>query len=480
MPWSTVGIVTLSLSLAFAGGGGVAAQEAGPAPLLVIFDASGSMWGQIEGENKIVIARRVLGGVVDGLAEGAEVGLIAYGHRREGDCDDIETIVPMGPLDAPALKATIDGINPKGKTPITKALETAFAALAGRAGGTTVVLVSDGLETCGGDPCAAVRTAKAAGAEFLLHVVGFDVAGEDVSQLECAAQAGEGLFLSAESAEELSGAIDRAVALAPTVPAGRLAVTAVADGELQDAAVLVADAATGEEAGDGRTYASPDTNPRVIPLPDGKFRVIVQAVGIKGDVTREFEIEIADGSRVEKTVDFSTGELSIGVTRNGELSDAVFKVRLPGTGEEVASGRTYTAASSNPAKVRLTSGTYAVEVGSVEISGGPSHDLGEVALEPGGSAAVSHAWESGTLKVGAARGGELVDATLNLVSVATGKPVAQGRTYKSANSNPKAFELLPGTYRVTVSEIRGPRRVIEVSIGAGEVVERMVDPAASE
>ncbi len=480
MHFKRLGIAVLLLAVTLAGGAGAESQEGGSSPLLVIFDASGSMWGQIGGENKIVIARRVLGGVVDGLADGSEVGLIAYGHRREGDCEDIETIVPMAPIDKAALKSTVDGINPKGKTPITKALKTAFATLAGRTGGSTVILVSDGLETCGGDPCAAVRTAKAAGAEFLLHVVGFDVAGEDVSQLECAAQAGEGLFLSAESAEELSAAIDKAVALAPTVSAGRLSVRAIADGELQDAAVLVADAATGEEAADGRTYASPDTNPRLIPLPDGKFRVTVQAVGIKGDVTREFEIEIADGSRVEKTVDFSTGKLTIGVTRNGELSDAVFKVRLPGSGEEVASGRTYTAASSNPAEVRLTSGTYVVEVGSVEITGGPRADLGEVALEPGGSLAVSHAWQSGTLKIGAARGGELVDATLNIASAETGKAVGQGRTYKSATSNPKAFELLPGAYRVTVSEIRGPRRVIEVTVGAGEVVERMVDPAGSE
>ncbi|NNK61925.1 MAG: hypothetical protein HKO98_01855, partial [Gemmatimonadetes bacterium] len=60
-------------------------------------------------------------------------------------------------------------------------------SLKGRAGGASIILVSDGLDTCGGDPCGAVREAKQMGLDFRLHVVGFDVAGEDVSQLECAA-----------------------------------------------------------------------------------------------------------------------------------------------------------------------------------------------------------------------------------------------------------------------------------------------------
>jgi Ca-activated chloride channel family protein len=467
----------LLIALTLAAPAPAAEAEPGPA-LLLILDASGSMWGQIQGENKIVIARRVLGELVDGLEEGADVGVVAYGHRREGDCDDIETVVPIGPLDKAAVKATVDGLNPKGKTPLTRSVQQAFDGLKGRPGGASIILVSDGLDTCGGDPCGAVRAAKQMGLDFRLHVVGFDVAGEDVSQLECAAQAGDGLFLSAENADELAVALDTAVAMAPEVPPGRLSLKAVADGELQDAAVFVTDAETSADLAGGRTYTSPDTNPRLIPLPDGKFNVRVQAVGFRGDISRTFAIEIVDGGLVEKVADFSTGELTIGVTRNGELSDAVYNVRLPGGGAEVASGRTYTGEKSNPARERITSGTYEVGVGSVEISGRPWAQLGTVTIEPGGSVAVSHAWESGTLSVGAARDGALVDTTLNVVNIETGESVAQGRTYTSDSSNPKTFLLLPGAYRVTVNEIRGEKRTIEVSLAAGETVERMVDPAA--
>ena len=247
-----------------------------------------------------------------------------------------------------------------------------------------MILISDGLETCGGDPCAAVRAVREGGTQFILHVIGFDVAGEDVSQLECAAQAGDGLFFSAENAQDLSAALEQAVAMPAEVPAGRLSVKVVADGALQDAAILVAAAATGEDMGGGRSYAHEGTNPRVIPLPDGRYDVKVQAVGIKGDITRRFAVDIVDGGVVEEVVDYSTGELSIGVTRNSELSDAIYRVLVPDTGEEAAAGRTYAKAGSNPAKTRLTAGTYQVLLRSVEISGDVKVDLGLVVVPPGG------------------------------------------------------------------------------------------------
>ncbi len=449
--------------------------------LLLILDASGSMWGQIDGENKIVIARRVLKELIGELPAGSELGLVAYGHRREGDCDDIETITPLGPADKAALVARIDGLNPKGKTPITGAVGAAFEGVRGREGKTTILLVSDGIETCGGDPCAAVREAKAAGIDFVMHVVGFDVAKEDVSQLECAAQAGGGLYLDAENADELSDALDQAVAAAEEIPDGRLSVKAIADGELTDVSVHVTDSATGEDVAGGRTYTSPDTNPRVIPLADGSYNVKVIAAGMKGDIRRSFEgIEIKDGSKVEKVVDFSTGELAIGVTRNGARSDATVRVYVAGTSDQVAAGRTYTGEKSNPKTFRITAGNYDVEVKCIEITGGPEHRFEGVAVEPRGRAERSHEFVSGTLKVGALQGegGELVDATIYVLDFASGKAVGQGRTYTSERSNPKTFELPPGKYRVKVKAVRlegKPSKEVEMTVEAGKTAEHMVD-----
>ena len=96
-----------------------AQQQTAPSNLLLVLDASGSMWGQIQGKNKIVIARQVLKDVLGGLPADARVGLVAYGHRSEGDCEDIELIAPLTAGHTDALTKKIDSLNPKGKTPIT-------------------------------------------------------------------------------------------------------------------------------------------------------------------------------------------------------------------------------------------------------------------------------------------------------------------------------------------------------------------------
>ncbi len=456
------------------------APAQGASDLVLILDGSGSMWGQIEGENKIVIARRVLSELIDALPDDQTVALVAYGHRRKADCSDIELVAPLAAIDKAALKATVNGLNPKGKTPITKSVQQAFEVIRGRPQGATVILVSDGLETCNGDPCAAVRAAKQEGINFVMHIVGFDVAGEDVSQLECAAQAGNGLFLSAENACELGAALEAAVALPVDVPAGQLSVKALADGELHDVSINVSHAGTGEEAGSGRTYGDPATNPRLIPLADGRYDVTVVAVGLRGDVRREFQIEIADGGLIEKELDFSTGEIAIGVTRNGELSDAVYKVLVAGSGEEAASGRTYTSAKSNPAVVRITAGDYEVRVGSVEIVSRPWAELGRVTVAPQGRVAVSQDYASGLLKVGARRDGELVDVVVKVYD-AGGKQVATSRTYTAEKSNPKSFTLEPGTYRVRVKEVRGAEaHEFEVTVVAGGSAEHMVEVPSND
>ncbi len=444
--------------------------------LALILDASGSMWGQIDGENKIVIARRAIETVVTGLPDDATIGLVAYGHRREGDCDDIETVVPMGPLDRVAFQTTVNALNPKGKTPITKAVTQTLDAVRERDTSTTVILVSDGLETCGGDPCAAVRAAREAGATFVLHVIGFDVAGEDVSQLECAAQAGNGLYRSATDAEELSAALDAALALPADVPPSRLSVHAVANGALHDVAIVITDAATGEDIAGSRTYTSPETNPRLVPVPTGTFDVVVTAVGLQGDIVRRFDdVVVADGETIEKRVDFTAGELSVGVTRNDALSDATVTVFLAGTDQRVAGGRTYNHEKNNPRVLRLTAGRYDVEIGSTEIAGKPTQRFEGIDVPPAGRVERQHAFTSGQLRIGARRGETLVDAIVRIRRLEDNSEIGAGRTYTSAKSNPKTFVLPPGDYRVELEELRGEARTFDVAVPARGELERMVD-----
>ncbi|MFD2256171.1 VWA domain-containing protein [Luteolibacter algae] len=209
-------ILLASISLSPLSAQQSAAKESPSA--LIIFDASGSMWGQIKGKAKIEIAREVVGNLVKDLPEETELGLMTYGHRRKGDCEDIELLIPVGKVDRSAYISAVQDIMPKGMTPITAALELAAEGLGYKEQKATVILVSDGLETCDADPCAAAKKLEELGVDFTAHVIAFDLKPEESEKLRCIADSTGGKFFPASDAGSLKDALDLAVdAAAPTV-----------------------------------------------------------------------------------------------------------------------------------------------------------------------------------------------------------------------------------------------------------------------
>ncbi|MBC2716990.1 MAG: VWA domain-containing protein [Desulfobacteraceae bacterium] len=174
--------------------------------VMFVLDASGSMWGQVDGQAKISIVRQVMHEIVPALPHEVRVGLTAYGHNRKGDCADIEILVPPGSDDRNGILSYIDQINPKGMTPIAGSVERVTEALKNRENETTVILLSDGEETCHDSPCQAIRELKALGIKFILHVVGFDINDQQKAQLACMAEAGGGQYFEADNAQALLAA----------------------------------------------------------------------------------------------------------------------------------------------------------------------------------------------------------------------------------------------------------------------------------
>ena len=177
--------------------------------LMIVFDGSGSMWGQIGGEAKIELARRALSQVLSEASPAMQIGMLAYGHRVRGQCSDIETMVPMGPASdtVPRIIAAANGMNPRGMTPISDAVMTAAEGMGFTEQAATIVLVTDGIETCGGDPCALGRALAAQGVDFRAHVVGFDLSDAEQRQVSCLADETGGLFLAANDAGTLAAAL---------------------------------------------------------------------------------------------------------------------------------------------------------------------------------------------------------------------------------------------------------------------------------
>ena len=170
--------------------------------VLFILDASNSMWGRVDGIPKIETAKRVLVSLLRDLPTDTNIGIMAYGHRSEQDCRDVELLVPIGPNNPDLLAKRIQTIQPRGKTPLTYSLNQSlplFASLKGQ--NNNVILVSDGIETCGGDPCQAAKKLSTAGVGLKVHVVSFDVSDEERKQLECIAKEGKGRYFNAKNTE---------------------------------------------------------------------------------------------------------------------------------------------------------------------------------------------------------------------------------------------------------------------------------------
>jgi hypothetical protein len=174
--------------------------------VLFVLDGSGSMQAMLNGRPKIEHARTLLSQFIASLPPDKRIGLATFGHTRKNDCSDIEMLTPVGSARTAVIKA-MESIHPKGMTPLTGAMQLAAAQFREYEGEAQVIVISDGKETCEGDPCAAVRKARAAGVKMQVHVVGFDVTPEETKQLRCIAEAGDGKYFAARNASELGKAL---------------------------------------------------------------------------------------------------------------------------------------------------------------------------------------------------------------------------------------------------------------------------------
>ena len=182
---------------------------------IIVLDGSGSMWGQINGTTKIEIARETLAEVLGSVPGTMELGLMVYGHREKGSCSDIELAVAPAAGTGAAIAAFANSINPKGKTPISASVKMAAEQLRYQEDKATVILVTDGLETCEADPCALATELEAGGVDFTAHVVGFGLTEDEGRQVACLAENTGGKYFKADDAGELADALTTTVVEAP-------------------------------------------------------------------------------------------------------------------------------------------------------------------------------------------------------------------------------------------------------------------------
>ena len=206
----------------------------------LILDASGSMLQRLDGQRRIAIARDVLTDLVTNtLPAGTPLALRVFGHRTPDACQtDLE--VPLAPLDPDQVAALIAGTDAKNlaKTPIAQSLELVVQDLAGVAGQKLILLITDGEETCDGDPATAIQMLKEAGFDIRLNIIGFAIDDDALkSDFETWADLGGGRYFDANSADELSDAVGEA--LRPKFQVLDATGTVVADGTVNTEPIAI-------------------------------------------------------------------------------------------------------------------------------------------------------------------------------------------------------------------------------------------------
>ena len=208
-----------ALVLCLAASGRLAAAENNA---VVVLDHSGSMWGQINGTAKITVARDMLGGLFDEYENKLNLGVLAFGGGKTGSCDDIETLKPIGPINAGDYTKVLGAHKPKGSSPLTASLASAKKLFSGRPGPQTIIMITDGRDDCKADPCAGARSLKQKSPETVVHVVAFDAqSAEKLQDLSCVAEETGGVFATAANDGEFEVALRKAFELAAAGGGGR-------------------------------------------------------------------------------------------------------------------------------------------------------------------------------------------------------------------------------------------------------------------
>lgn len=179
--------------------------------LEIVLDVSGSMNARLGDNNRWDTALKALKEVVDSLPEDLNVGLRVYGHRYSSKsaqtCQDTELVVPLAKLDRERIMQTATALKPRGETPLIRSILKSVGDLKA-AGGGSVILITDGEESCQGDAKAAAREIKKSGVNVTLNIVGFTLTGKAVeSQLSTLAGSTGGRYYGAQDGAQLARAV---------------------------------------------------------------------------------------------------------------------------------------------------------------------------------------------------------------------------------------------------------------------------------
>jgi Ca-activated chloride channel homolog len=196
-----------------------AAGETPPctADAMIVFDASGSMSGNLNQgiatlKPRIDEVRAALAETLPIATKYRRVGLITYGPGPAQQCNVKLDLKPTANA-ADTIMRDVNALSPAGKTPLTEAVSEAAEVLDYRNKPGVIIVVTDGEETCGASPCDLGKKLRAEAAQLTVHIIGFRLrdyswTGEhSILDAKCLAEQNNGLYISAEDKGDLVAAL---------------------------------------------------------------------------------------------------------------------------------------------------------------------------------------------------------------------------------------------------------------------------------
>ena len=180
--------------------------------ILFLLDGSGSMLAKWGPATRIVVAKKFLSDFVDSLRvnKDLDLALRVYGHQfpsRMQRCEDSKLEVPFGKENHDRIIQRIKQITPQGNTPIAYSLEQSAKDFPDdKNARNIIIIITDGIESCKGDPCQVSISLQKKGIFLRPFIIGIGMDKNYADQFGCM-----GKFFDATEISDFRKALSTAV-----------------------------------------------------------------------------------------------------------------------------------------------------------------------------------------------------------------------------------------------------------------------------
>lgn len=484
--WAGAGLLILSTLLTLSTALPLPVTAAEPTSRIqIVFDGSGSMWGRLAGDSgaKYALAREALRQALPSLDRSTEVGLMLFGHRRRGDCSDVEQAVALQPVDSGRLVAPLETLNPKGRGPLTLALVAAADVLPGKDGNESLILIHDDPDNCQGDPCATAAQLSRVRPRLAVHIVSIGMKPDDLDRMSCVPRLTGGRHFDVKDATGVAPAVAEALRLASLkVPEAATQVPRPRPATRPDESGLrlTATLSKGGDAFDQpimwRVFPANESSPApIIEVTDVSPRLTLAAGSYVVEAHRDLvtvrqPVDVAEGRPARVAVVLNAGVVQLAMAGSDASSTALISLQEQPEGEPA--GRVVWLGPAAGKELLVPAGSFKVTLQDRQFR------AERIIVVPSGSrGAPPLASGTGRIRVEAQdHAGSTARAERVLFRVLEDDPAAPGGRREVARSAAVApqFTLQPGTYHLVGR--KGAAEVRElIALRPGDNLSRKLD-----